>query len=96
MMAKNGLPRERCGATRRTAGSTDAWPAGGDSTPRDGAVSHRQQAMRIANNIEEFSPCPPASNNRRSRAGIPYQCFKEPLGRGPARHRQQAAGNLRT
>jgi hypothetical protein len=56
MRAKNGLPRRRCGAVAMTAGPAGTWPAGGDAMPRAGAVSHRQQIIRIANNIEEFSP----------------------------------------
>jgi hypothetical protein len=55
MRAKNRLPRRRCGATRRAAEPAGRGPAGGDAMPRAGAVSHRQQIIRIAN-IEEFSP----------------------------------------
>ncbi len=57
-------------------------------------MSHRQQAMRIANNIEEFSPWS-VCVRLRSQTGIPYQCFEEPLDRRPARHRRHLAGNLR-
>jgi hypothetical protein len=76
MRAKNGLPRRRCGARARTAGPAGAWPAEGDAMPRAGAFSHRQQIIRIANNIEEFSPW--SVRQRPSwRTGIPYQCFEE-------------------
>lgn len=63
--------------------------------PRAGAVSHRQQNIRIANNIEEFSPLV------RSPATMLADWYsvsvfrREPLGRRPARHRQHLAGNLR-
>jgi hypothetical protein len=48
--------------------------AGGDATPSDGAVSHRQQVMRIAINTGVLALIRPQA--WRSGTGIPYQLFQ--------------------
>jgi hypothetical protein len=45
----------------------------GNAKPPAGAISHRQQANRIAINTGVSRFDPPASIS--SRTGIPYQCF---------------------
>jgi hypothetical protein len=57
------------------------------------AVSHRQQAMRIAINTGCLALIRPQLG--RWRTGIPYQCFKEPASRNPGRPSPASAGNWR-
>jgi hypothetical protein len=70
-------------------------PAGGgdDAKARTGAVSHRQQAMRIANNMRVLALVRPQAV--RSRAVFRISIPKCRLDRGPDRHWQHLAGNLR-
>lgn len=67
--------------------------AGGDAKPSAGAVSHRQQAMRIAINTGVL-----ASSVRQHEArGLVFRISvsKSRLDRNLAGHRQHLAGNLR-
>jgi hypothetical protein len=96
MGAKNAPPQRRhwgAASLALAACPVRAARAGGDAKPSAGAVSHRQQVMRIAINTGVLAP----SVRQHEARGLVFRISvsKSRLDRNLAGHRQHLAGNLR-